>query len=297
VVRVTAGASGTTIVRAIVAGIDLTSMGRRVAHRARIVAEGIESGLTLVHVMEPMTEAMIEPGLARLMREHQKAEAERLAAWCRERASIPVDLEIVKGSPSWELATRAKSSEMVVVGSSTVDAFTAGPVARRVARKARVDTLIVRRQPRVPYRRIVVAVDFSEASRVAVERAVTLFPGADITALYSLPSRFDPVLAEAGLFQEELDASRASRLEAAKDRMAEFAQSLGDGIRTLIADGSPQETIDEVVRRRNADLVVAGSRGATATRMVLLGTVAEGLISRAPCDVLVVRSRSAFRRP
>ncbi|HIE22453.1 MAG TPA: hypothetical protein EYP73_07645, partial [Acidimicrobiia bacterium] len=213
--------------RAIVAGIDLTSMGRRVADRARIVAEGIESGLTLVHVLEPMTEAMIEPGLARLMREHQKAEAERLVAWCQGRTEIPVDLEVVKGSPSWELATRAKSAEMVVVGSSTVDAFTAGPVARRVARKARVDTLIVRRQPRVPYRRIVVAVDFSEASGVAVERAVTLFPGADITALYSLPSRFDPVLAEAGLFQEELDASRASRLEAAKDRMTEFAQGLG----------------------------------------------------------------------
>jgi nucleotide-binding universal stress UspA family protein len=51
------------------------------------------------------------------------------------------------------------------------------------------------------------------------------------------------------------------------------------------------------VRRRGADLVVVGSRGATATRMVLLGTVAEGLVSRAPCDVLVARSKAPFRRP
>jgi nucleotide-binding universal stress UspA family protein len=240
VVRVSAGASGTTIVRAVVAGIDLTSMGRRVADRARIVAEGIDASLTWVHVLEPMTEAMIDPGLARLTREHQKAVAEKVAAWCRERTKIPVDLEIAKWSPSWELASRSKNAEMVVLGSSTVDAFTAGPVARRVARKATVDTLIVRRQPRVPYRRVVAAVDFSEASRLAVARAVSLFPGAAITALYSLPSRFDPVLAEAGLFEEELDASRAARLEAAKVRMAEFADSFADGIRTLIADGSPQ---------------------------------------------------------
>jgi nucleotide-binding universal stress UspA family protein len=31
--------------------------------------------------------------------------------------------------------------------------------------------------------------------------------------------------------------------------------------------------------------------------MVLLGTVAEGLVTQAPCDVLVARSKAAFRRP
>jgi len=283
--------------RAVVAGVDLTAMGRRVADRARLVAEAQTAGLTLVHVLEPVGEAMIDPGLAAIMREHQRAEAENLAQWCRDRSSIPVTLEVAKGTPSWELASRAKHADLVVVGSSTIDAFTAGPVARRVARKSTADTLIVRRQPRVPYRRIVAAVDFSEASRVAVDRSMELFPDSDLTVLYSLPSRFDPILSNAGLFAEEIEASRGTRLEAAVDRMAEFAQDWNGQLRTMIADGPPTETIDEVVRRRNADLVVVGNRGATATRMVLLGTVAEGLVSQAPCDVLVARSAAAFRRP
>ena len=281
---------------AVVAGVDLTAMGRRVADRARLVAESRGDELVLVHVLEPVGEAMIEPGLAAIMREHQTEEAEKLAAWTRERASVPVALEVTKGTPSWTLAAKSKSADIVVVGSSTIDAFTAGPIARRVARKSTVDTLIVRRQPRVPYRRIVAAVDFSEASRVAVKRSLELFPDSDLTVLYSLPSRFDPVLANAGLFKEELEASRGSRLEAAGDRMAEFAFEW-NGVRTMIADGPPTETIDEVVRRRNADLVIVANRGASATRMVLLGTVAEGLISHAPCDVLVARSPAAFRRP
>lgn len=283
--------------RAVVAGVDLTAMGRRVADRARLIAEAHGAELKLVHVLEPVGEAMIDPGLAAIMREHQTTEAERLADWCQERSSVPVTLDVPKGTPAWELASRAKTSALVVVGSSTIDAFTAGPVARRVARMSISDTLIVRRQPRVPYRRIVVAVDFSEASRVAVERSVELFPEADLTALYSLPSRFDPIMSNAGLFKEEIDASRGTRLEAAADRMAEFAQPWDGGVHTMIADGPPTETIDEVVRRRNADLVVVGSRGATATRMVLLGTVAEGLITHAPCDILVARSLAAFRRP
>jgi len=283
--------------RAVVAGVDLTAMGRRVADRSRIIAESAGVDLILVHVIEPVGEAMIDPGLAKLMREHQEAQAEKLAAWCSERSSVDVSLVVSKGSPSWELASRAKNADLLVVGSSTIDAFTAGPVARRVARKATSDTLIVRRQPRVPYRRIIAGVDFSEASRAAVERSLTLFPDSDITVLYSLPSRFDLVLSDAGMFSEELEASREYRLEVASDRMAEFVQPWNGKVRTLIADGPPTETIDEVVRRRNADLIVVANRGASATRMVLLGTVAEGLVGHSACDVLVARSPSSFRRP
>jgi nucleotide-binding universal stress UspA family protein len=283
--------------QALVAGIDITSMGRRVADRARIVAEQADVALQLVHVLEPVGEAMIDPGLARIMRDHQGFEAEKVADWIRERTTVDVDLDVVKGSPAWELASRAKKAGMVVVGSSSVDAFSAGPTALRVARMANCDTLVVRRQPRVPYRQIIAAVDFSEASRAAVERAIALFPDAEITVLYSLPSRFDPILAEAGLFKEEMEASRGTRLEAAKDRMLEFTQPWNSQIRTMVTDGPPAETIDESVRRRSADLVVVGSRGASATRMVLLGTVAEGLVEQAPCDVLIARSPATFRRP
>lgn len=283
--------------QALVAGIDLTAMGRRVADRARLVAEGSGRALDLVHVLEPVAEAMIDPGLARLMRDHQKVEAEKLRDWVEERSTVQVNLDVVKGSPSWELASRAKKSDLVILGSSSVDAFAAGPVARRVARMAVSDVLIVRRQPRVPYRRIIAAVDFSGASRIAVERTLSTFPEADITVLYSLPSRFDPILAQAGLFREEMDASRGSRMEAAKDRMLEFSQAWNGSVKTMVTDGPPTETIDEAVRRRSADLIVVGSRGASATRMVLLGTVAEGLVDHAPCDVLIARSPASFRRP
>ncbi|HEX6220697.1 MAG TPA: universal stress protein [Acidimicrobiia bacterium] len=283
--------------QALVAGIDLTTMGRRVADRARMVAEGLDRSVELVHVLEPVGEAMIDPGLARLMREHQKQEARRIADWISERSAVDVTLDVVKGSPAWELASRAKKADLVALGSSTVDAFSGGPVTLRVARMALSDVLIVRRQPRVPYRRIIAAVDFSEASRMAVTRALEMFPGADVTAMYSLPSRFDPILSDAGLFNEEMEASRGNRIEAAKDRMLEFTQSWNGDIRTMVTDGPPAENIDEAVRRRGADLVVVGSRGASATRMVLLGTVPEALVGHAPCDVLIARAPSTFRRP
>ncbi|HJQ76165.1 MAG TPA: universal stress protein [Acidimicrobiia bacterium] len=283
--------------RTFVAGIDLTAMGRRVADRARLMAEASGSSVRLVHVLEPVAEAMIEPGLARILRDHQISEATRVADWLRGRTEVEITVDVVKGSPSWELVSRAKKAEMIVLGSSTVDAFTAGPVTSRVARMAASDVLVVRRQPRVQYRRIITAVDYSESSRQAVERSLELFPDAEVTVLYSLPTQFDSLLSDAGLFREEMDASRGERLQIAQDRMLEFSQPWNGRIRTQVADGPPAETIDETVRRRGADLVVVSNRGSTATRMVLLGTVAEGLLGRAPCDVLIARSASSFRRP
>lgn len=283
--------------RTLVAGIDLTAMGRRVADRARIIAEEGDSTVNLVHVLEPVGEAMIDPGLARIMREYQVGEARKTAEWLSERTDVEVTLDVVKGAPAWELASRAKKADLILLGSSTVDAFAAGPTTRRVAEMALSDVLVVRRQPRVPYRRIIAAVDFSEASRVAVERALDMGSEAEVTVLYSLPARFDSLLADAGLFREEMDASRSARMEAARDRMLEFTQDWNGRVRTMVTDGPPTETIDESVRRRSADLVVAGSRGATATRMVLLGNIAEGLVGHAPCDVLIARSPANFRRP
>lgn len=267
------------------------------ADRARLIAEDHGIDLDLVHVVEPLSEAMIDKSIAKMVGKFQTEEAESLAAWVRDRSSMQVKLDVVKGSPAWELVSRSKSADLVVLGSSSIDAFTAGPVTKRVSEMAASDVLVVRRQPRIPYRRIVVTTDFSESSRTAVAKSMELFPNADITVLYSLPSRFDPVMADAGLFREEVAASRRSRLDAAADRMEEFTRPWSGSIRTLIADGPPTETVDEAVRRHNADLVMVANRGATATRMVLLGTVAEGLVERAPCDVFVTRTASAFRRP
>jgi nucleotide-binding universal stress UspA family protein len=283
--------------RSVVAGVDLTVVGRRVADRARLMAEALGGPLRLVHVVEPVGEALIDARLADLMRSHQTLAAGELADWVRQRTEVEVDLEVPKGSPSWELVRRAKTAQLAVVGSSSIDAFTVGPTARRIARMASSHVLVVRRQPRVPYRRVVVAVDFSDGSRIAVDTALALFPQAEVNLVYSLTSRFDPILAQAGLFVEELDADRARRLAMAQDRMAEFAHRWDRVMRTSVVDGSTLETISEVVRMRNADLLVVGSRGATATRMVLLGTVAEGLLGAAPCDVLLARVPSAFRRP
>jgi nucleotide-binding universal stress UspA family protein len=280
----------------VLAAVDLTPLGRRVADRGRMIAEQLEIDLTLIHVIEPMSEAFIADEVADLLRRRRRQAAEEVAEWVRGRSSRPVSLVETKGAPVWEIGRASKSAELVVVGTSSVDHSRIGPVARRVAETAKGDVLVVRRQPRAAYTKVIVAVDLSEASARAVELASALAPGAKLVLVFALPTRFDAYMADAGMFPEEIESARRSRLVAAREALAGFADQW-EGVSHLVADGPPIETLEEVVRREGADLLVVASRGAGATRLTLLGTVAAALLDRAPCDVAVARVPGEFRRP
>lgn len=52
----------------------------------------------------------------------------------------------------------------------------------------------------------------------------------------------------------------------------------------------PAHEISEVARQKNADLIVAGTRGRSTIAGLLLGSETQRLLHIAPCPVLVVRS-------
>lgn len=267
------------------------------ADRARMLAEAHDLPLHLVSVNESAAEAFLDEGLGKLLFEQHRRNIEQVAAWCQARTTIPVTHEALRGSIGWELVREAKRAAILVVGTSSVDVERCGPIARRVAIMSGGNVLVVRRQPRSTYRKILIAVDFSQHSQLGVEAAISWFPGAEMTAVFSLPARWDPALADAGLFDVEVVAARSTRLRRAAERMEEFVAGWPGRVKPLVVDGSPPTAIDEVVRRRGVDLVVVTNRGAGATKMILLGTVADGVLEAMPSDVLVARVPGEFRRP
>ncbi len=160
----------------------------------------------------------------------------------------------------------------------------------------RCDVIVVRRQPRQGYRRVVVGVDLSEASAQAVEHAIRLAPNGEITLVFALPTRFESFMSDAGMFSEEIDLARKRRIEAATAAAEDFAKRWPQA-KVVMQSGPAPEVISEIARKRSADLVVVGSRGANATRMVLLGSVPSILLDASPCDLAIARIPSDFRRP
>jgi nucleotide-binding universal stress UspA family protein len=53
--------------------------------------------------------------------------------------------------------------------------------------------------------------------------------------------------------------------------------------------GSTSDAIVEIATREKVDLIVMGSRGHSGLTKLVLGSVSSGVLSQAPCSVLVVR--------
>src|SRR6185436_107895 len=140
--------------------------------------------------------------------------------------------------------------------------------------------------------RLLVPIDFSDCSRKALRYALPLAKEhqAALTLLYVVAPAYG-----AG----ESDAIEYAKVVASlKDAGATDLATLAlDEVRgqvstdTLVRVGSPVREIVEVARSLPADLIVISTHGRTGLKHVLLGSVAEHVVQRAPCPVFVVRER------
>ncbi len=59
-------------------------------------------------------------------------------------------------------------------------------------------------------------------------------------------------------------------------------------VQHILAEGNPATAILSAARETNCDLIVMGTHGRTALNRLLMGSVAEEVVRKAPCLVLTV---------
>lgn len=78
---------------------------------------------------------------------------------------------------------------------------------------------------------------------------------------------------------------------ASKERMANLVQdnqSLCPGCTGHVVPGEPVDQIIEIAKENNSDLIVISTHGAKGLEKILLGSVAERVLKRSPCPVLIM---------
>jgi nucleotide-binding universal stress UspA family protein len=73
------------------------------------------------------------------------------------------------------------------------------------------------------------------------------------------------------------------------DRVANDLSSQGFQVETVVREGDARSEIVDEAKQWHADLIVLGSHGYTGLQRLLLGSVAQSVVSHAPCSVEVVR--------
>ena len=143
----------------------------------------------------------------------------------------------------------------------------------------------------IALKRILVPTDFSVCSDAALKygRALTEAFGATLHLLHVVQDPYtQPWAAEA--FPTPLGEMLAQWEEQARQRLATLlpeGDRTGAAIATIV--GSPFYEIVRYATEQQIDLIVIGTHGRGPLGHMLLGSVAEKVVRKAPCPVLTVR--------
>lgn len=142
------------------------------------------------------------------------------------------------------------------------------------------------------FRRILWPTDFSTGAKAALPHAMHLGtkPGSELVVLHVLPLAPVYPVPELSLgLWEQWD--KQTRADAVKEleKLADYLKKAKIRAKTVLVKGVPVNQIVRAAKRLKCDLIVLATHGRTGLRHVLMGSVAENVVRRAPCPVLTVR--------
>jgi nucleotide-binding universal stress UspA family protein len=133
-------------------------------------------------------------------------------------------------------------------------------------------------------------VDFSEDSPGVLETALGVLATDGVATVLHVVEYLPAVTGGAfGIYPHRKDVDKIKELALA--RLNEIAAAHpGRDVRTLVREGKPATAILEVIGELTPDLVVMGTHGRSKLDHLLIGSVTERVIRKAPCAVLTVRT-------
>jgi nucleotide-binding universal stress UspA family protein len=138
------------------------------------------------------------------------------------------------------------------------------------------------------FRKVVVGVDGSPASRAALTAALELVPASTPITVVSVEEALPQYVAMRG----EVDEAK----QAADDYFQRIGREAADEakhhereIHFQLLRGHAAQKIVDFARKEGADLIVIGYSGHSSVWGTFLGTTADKIVRHAPCSVLVVR--------
>ena len=133
---------------------------------------------------------------------------------------------------------------------------------------------------------VVVPIDFSEPSLETLETAVELF-GADAVRPFHVLLEMSPV--ELGVIFGSVDEN--SRRENVQEAFAKAVQERGlpPSLSLTVGAGSPGREVAAFAESAAADMIVMSSRGLGSLGSLLLGSVAQKVLSESKLPVLVLK--------
>jgi nucleotide-binding universal stress UspA family protein len=287
--------------------VDLSDVSRHAIDHAVLLARWYKAAITALHVCNPIVIPSTDftvggtVPLPVLTGDEIKAVREQVVACFGSAGPLDVDVLVDTGRPANQILKRAKSlpADLIVIGTHGAGGFqhlVLGSVTEKVLRQATCPVLTVpphaRATSKLPFKRLLCPIDFSESSLAALEFAFSLAQegDAELTLLhvFEWPAEGEPLTTRSFTVPEY-------HQERERDATARLQELVPDSIRdwcrpnTRLAHGKAYREILGIATEDSADLIVMGVHGRNALDLMLFGSTTNQVVRRATCPVLTLR--------
>ena len=296
-------------IREILCPTDFSETSKKALDHATAIAKWYDSRITALHVIHvplvpeppPLILASGYAGATAVATSTYQICEEDVRVWVTpaQRAGIKTNVSVDEGNAARKILEHAvwSRTDLIVMGThglSGTDRAMLGSVTEKVLRQARCPVLtvppVVAAAARVPYKRLLCPVDFSESSLSALQYALSLAEEADaslaILHVFDWPRESD-------LLVERFDTKEFRRV-VEEDVRARLDALVTDDVRqwcnpsTTVAYGKPYREILDRAAKEGTDLIVMGVRGRNPLDLSLFGSTTNHVVRRATCPVLTL---------
>jgi nucleotide-binding universal stress UspA family protein len=315
--------SGELTIKNVLVPVDFSAPSLEAVEVALPLLKRFGAQLHLVHVFPPdcpltamATMPLIIPELetGRTVRRQLRDVAKQYQIELRRE-----NIYALRGQPFQEICELARKTDIDLIviathGYTGLKHFTLGSTAERVVRYSPCPVLVVRGGARsgragsngkapsdlLSFRKIVVAIDFSDCSLKGLAYARTLSKqfGSTLVLLHSAHLDYFVTSDQYARYSFLLLMQQTEK--AAREQMRDLVKKTdweGLKVEAAVESGHPGQQICDRAQDRQADLIVTSTHGRTGLKHMLIGSTAEYVVRHARCPVLVVptRQRPAIR--
>jgi nucleotide-binding universal stress UspA family protein len=288
--------------------MDLSDISRHAIAHALLMAHWYNAKITALHVCNPIvvpsTDFVVAGApLSSFLNEDDIKEVRAQILRCFGSVETgQVDVVIENGHVANCILDRARSlpADLIVMGTHGAGGFehlVLGSVAEKVLRKAPCPVMTVPPQARttskLPFKRLLCPVDFSDSSLSALEFALSIAQESD--AGLTLLHVFEWIPGDEPLTNRPINVPEYRR-ELERDFGEKLRALVPDSVqnwchpKTRMAHGKPYREILDVAAEENVDLIVMGVHGRNALDLMLFGSTTNQVVRRATCPVLTLRT-------
>lgn len=281
--------------KTILVATDLSVRSDRAIERAMVLAKYHQADLHVAHI--------VDEALPDSITLHQKEVAEDkirnhvISLAANDVPSIKIDVKIDNSSEGIIRHARNIQADLIILGvhDSAREDFFRGTTSERIIRMSEFPVLVVKEHSAADYQRIAIAVDFSIHSRRAIEFTLAMAPKAEIYLIHAYQIPFAGLMYGSDTHSQVREEEQKRMEHMISREMETFFRAMGVNPtdlqkKQILKCGEVRQVIGQEVDRLKPDLIALGTHGRTGIAHAFLGSVAEDILGKPPCDALAIKA-------